>query len=50
MGSKVSITVQDNGRADRLGRLRGAFGRPVPDCRGAVAFIRTSSGNFTVRG
>ncbi|MFF2043647.1 hypothetical protein ACFVVX_24835 [Kitasatospora sp. NPDC058170] len=51
VGTKVSITVQDNGRADRLGWIWGAFGAPVSDCQGTVPFMRTSSGGgFTVRG
>ncbi|MFI6444774.1 hypothetical protein [Kitasatospora sp. NPDC050543] len=50
IGSKVAITVQDNGRADRLGWVWGGFGQPVADCQGTVPFIRTTSGNYAVRG
>ncbi|MFD5083352.1 hypothetical protein ACFWOG_12030 [Kitasatospora sp. NPDC058406] len=50
VGSRVSLTVQDDGRNDRLGWLWGAFGIPVSDCQGTVPFIRTDTGNFTVRG
>ncbi|MEU6239355.1 hypothetical protein, partial [Kitasatospora sp. NPDC047058] len=50
VGTKVSLTVQDDGRADRLGWLLGAFGVPVADCQGTVPFIGTDHGNLTVRG
>ncbi|MER5350072.1 hypothetical protein ABT093_07045 [Kitasatospora sp. NPDC002551] len=50
LGSKVSLTVQDEGRNDRLGWLWGAFGTPVSDCQGTVPFLRTDTSSFTVRG
>ncbi|MFJ8624704.1 hypothetical protein ACIRD3_17915 [Kitasatospora sp. NPDC093550] len=51
VGQKVSISVEDNGRrGDRLGWVWGALGQPVPDCQGTVPFIRTTGGDFTVRG
>ncbi|MGW6914610.1 hypothetical protein ACWGB8_12425 [Kitasatospora sp. NPDC054939] len=50
VGSRVAVTVQDNGRVDRVGWVMGAFGAPVADCQGTVPFIRTSSGTLTVHG
>ncbi|MFJ6619490.1 hypothetical protein ACIQOW_18155 [Kitasatospora sp. NPDC091335] len=51
VGSKVSVSVEDNGRrGDRMGWVWGALGKPVSDCQGTVAFIRTTSGDFSVRG
>ncbi|MEU9045405.1 MULTISPECIES: hypothetical protein [unclassified Kitasatospora] len=51
VGQKVSLSVEDNGRhGDRLGWVWGALGLPVADCQGTVPFIRTTGGDFTVRG
>ncbi|MFE6053792.1 hypothetical protein ACFQ6N_23820 [Kitasatospora sp. NPDC056446] len=51
VGQKVSVSVEDNGRhRDRLGWVWGALGQPVADCQGTVPFIRTTGGDFTVRG
>ncbi|WP_051711391.1 hypothetical protein [Streptomyces sp. NRRL S-350] len=50
-GQKVSLSVEDDGRhGDRIGWVWGALGQPVADCQGAVPFIRTTGGDFTVRG
>jgi hypothetical protein len=51
VGSKVALTVQDNGRkGDRAGWVWGFLGAPVSDCQGAVPFIEMTNGGFTVRG
>ncbi|MEU8923253.1 hypothetical protein AB0D10_20320 [Kitasatospora sp. NPDC048545] len=51
VGQKVSVSVEDDGRhGDRLGWVWGALGQPVSDCQGTVPFIRTTGGDFTVRG
>ncbi|MFJ2867885.1 hypothetical protein [Kitasatospora sp. NPDC087314] len=51
VGQQVAISVEDDGRrGDRLGWIWGMFGAPVSDCQGTVPFIRTTSGDFTVRG
>ncbi|MFI9364076.1 hypothetical protein ACIG5E_23940 [Kitasatospora sp. NPDC053057] len=51
VGQKVALSVEDNGRhGDRIGWVWGFFGQPVSDCQGTVPFIRTTSGDFTVRG
>ncbi|MER7582892.1 hypothetical protein [Kitasatospora sp. NPDC097691] len=51
VGRKVSVSVEDNGRhGDRLGWVWAALGQPVADCQGTVPFIRTTAGDFTVRG
>ncbi|MFJ9607523.1 hypothetical protein ACIRS1_14415 [Kitasatospora sp. NPDC101176] len=51
VGQKVAVSVEDDGpRGDRLGWVWGAFGLPVADCQGTVPFIRTTGGDFTVRG
>ncbi|MEE1782020.1 hypothetical protein PUR71_03595 [Streptomyces sp. SP17BM10] len=51
VGQTVALTVQGDGRhAGRVARVRGVFGAPVSDCQGAVAFLPTTSGGFTVRG
>ncbi|MER7754947.1 hypothetical protein [Kitasatospora sp. NPDC097643] len=51
IGQKVALTVQDNGRhGDRIGWVWGMFGLPVSDCQGTVPFIRTTTGDLTVRG
>ncbi|MET8546604.1 hypothetical protein ABZW03_39225 [Kitasatospora sp. NPDC004799] len=51
VGQKVSLSVEDAGRrGDRMGWVWGAFGQPVSDCQGTVPFIRTTSGDFSVRG
>lgn len=51
VGQKVALSVEDDGRhGDRMGWVWGAFGQPVSDCQGTVAFIRTTSGDFSVRG
>ncbi|MFE4974117.1 hypothetical protein ACFRAR_18655 [Kitasatospora sp. NPDC056651] len=50
-GQKVSISLEDNGRGgDRMGWVWGVFGQPVSDCQGTVPFIRTTGGDFSVRG
>ncbi|MGW3232519.1 hypothetical protein [Kitasatospora sp. NPDC001095] len=50
-GQKVALSVEDNGRrGDRMGWAWGVFGQPVSDCQGTVPFIRTTSGDFSVRG
>ncbi|MFJ9443592.1 hypothetical protein ACIRRH_17210 [Kitasatospora sp. NPDC101235] len=50
VGQKVSLSVEDNGRrGDRMGWVWGVFGQPVSDCQGTVPFIRTTSGDFSVR-
>ncbi|MGW1174076.1 hypothetical protein ACWD4P_10160 [Kitasatospora sp. NPDC002543] len=50
-GQKVSLSVEDTGRrGDRMGWVWGVFGQPVSDCQGTVPFIRTTSGDFSVRG
>ncbi|MFE4394182.1 MULTISPECIES: hypothetical protein [Streptomycetaceae] len=50
-GQKVALSVEDNGRrGDRMGWVWGVFGQPVSDCQGTVPFIRTTSGDFSVRG
>ncbi|MFF4384386.1 hypothetical protein [Kitasatospora sp. NPDC001547] len=51
VGQKVALSIEDNGRhGDRMGWVWGAFGQPVSDCQGTVPFIRTTSGDFSVRG
>ncbi|WP_316525365.1 hypothetical protein [Kitasatospora brasiliensis] len=51
VGQKVSISLEDNGRhGDRMGWVWGVFGQPVSDCQGTVPFIRTTGGDFSVRG
>ncbi|GAA3047489.1 hypothetical protein [Kitasatospora sp. NPDC006786] len=50
IGQKVSLSVEDDGRrGDRMGWVWGALGQPVSDCQGTVPFIRTTSGDFSVR-
>ncbi|MDH6128086.1 hypothetical protein [Kitasatospora sp. GP82] len=50
LGTRVSLTLQDNGRTSRAGWLWGALGAPVSDCQGTVPFIGMTHGHFTVRG
>ncbi|MBD0689078.1 hypothetical protein [Streptomyces sp. CBMA123] len=51
VGQKVALSVEDDGRhGDRVGWVWGFFGAPVSDRQGTVPFIRTTSGDFTVRG
>lgn len=51
VGQKVALSVEDHGRhGDRIGWVWGFFGAPVSDCQGTVPFIRTTGGDFTVRG
>ncbi|MFJ6384235.1 hypothetical protein ACIQI7_30050 [Kitasatospora sp. NPDC092039] len=51
VGQKVALSIEDNGRhGDRMGWVWGALGQPVSDCQGTVPFIRTTSGDFSVRG
>lgn len=51
IGQKVALSVEDDGRhGDRIGWVWGFFGAPVSDCQGTVPFIRTTGGDFTVRG
>ncbi|MGW2373073.1 hypothetical protein [Kitasatospora sp. NPDC001683] len=51
VGQKVALSVEDDGRhGDRIGWVWGFFGAPVSDCQGTVPFIRTTGGDFTVRG
>ncbi|MFJ3217707.1 hypothetical protein ACIPLC_17525 [Kitasatospora sp. NPDC086801] len=51
IGQQVALSVEDDGRrGDRLGWVWGMFGAPVSDCQGTVPFIRTTGGDFTVRG
>ncbi|SOB80053.1 hypothetical protein [Streptomyces sp. 1331.2] len=50
-GTKVALSVEDNGRhGDRMGWVWGVFGQPISDCQGTVPFIRTTGGDFSVRG
>ncbi|MFG2905018.1 hypothetical protein ACGF13_08130 [Kitasatospora sp. NPDC048286] len=50
-GQKVALSMEDNGRrGDRMGWVWGVFGQPVSDCQGTVPFIRTTGGDFSVRG
>ncbi|MEV4222268.1 hypothetical protein [Nonomuraea sp. NPDC049725] len=48
-GQKVSFTVHDDGRSDRLYWMWGFMNAPINDCQGTAPILKTSHGNFKVR-
>ncbi|MFI6797405.1 hypothetical protein [Streptosporangium canum] len=47
-GQKVSFTVHDNGRSDRLYWMWGFMNAPINDCQGMAPILKTSHGDFKV--
>ncbi|WP_431904596.1 hypothetical protein [Nonomuraea sp. bgisy101] len=49
-GKKVSFTVHDNGRDDRIFWIWEFMGAPVNDCQGTAPAFKPARGDFTIRG
>ena len=47
-GKKVSFTVHDDGRSDRMYWRWGFFGEPINDCQGVAPIFQPSRGGFRV--
>ncbi|SHG02776.1 hypothetical protein [Streptoalloteichus hindustanus] len=52
VGKRVGFTVQDNGRADRVGWswATNGFEESVPRCSGPAPFYKVEQGGYVVRG